>query len=156
MEIRCTALGDGHALWVAGDRYIIRARGDDTGGAYALIEALVPPGGGPPPHVHTREDEAFYVLEGDLEFHADGRSFRAGPGAWVTLPRGSLHRFYNASDRPARLLILVTPAGFERFFEEVGVEADDPVPFGPAEAEGLVAAAARYGVEIRVGPPAAP
>src|SRR5688500_19633671 len=87
--------GEGKAYWVVGDLYTILASGEDTGGAYALIHAVVPPGGGPPPHTHSREDEAFYVLEGELAFHADGREFAATPGAWVTLARGSLHSFRN-------------------------------------------------------------
>jgi quercetin dioxygenase-like cupin family protein len=67
--------------------------GNDTSGACALLEAIVPPGGGPPPHIHSREHEAFYVLEGELQFHADDRNFTATSGAWVTLARGSLHFF---------------------------------------------------------------
>src|SRR3954449_12510061 len=101
--------GEGRAAWVVGDRYTVKASGEDTGEAFALIEVLVPPGSGPPPHVHHREDEAFYVLEGELRFHVDGRDFTAGAGAWVTLARGSLHHFNNVGDRPARLLIVVTP-----------------------------------------------
>src|SRR3954469_13587138 len=84
-----------------------------------------PPGGGPPPHIHHREDEAFYVLEGELLFHVDGRSIAVGAGFWVTLARGSLHHFKNVGNRTARMLILVTPSGLERFFEEVGRTADD-------------------------------
>lgn len=148
--------GEGRSVWVVGDRYTIKAGGADTGGAFALIEALVPPGGGPPPHVHRREDEAFYVLEGELRFHADGRDFTAGAGAWVALARGSLHHFRNVGDRPARMLIVVTPAGLERYFLEVGrpaVEGDGagaaPTPDDIAK---LVAAAPDYGLEIR--PPA--
>src|SRR5437660_12919279 len=85
--------GEGKADWVVGDLYTILASGDDTGGAYALIHAVVPVGGGPPPHLHRREDEAFYVLEGEVTFQADGRVIRAGVGDWITLPKGSLHAF---------------------------------------------------------------
>src|SRR3954469_5131690 len=94
-------------------------------GAIAPVEVQVPPGGGPPPHIHRREDEAFYVLEGELLFHVDGRSIAVGAGFWVTLARGSLHHFKNVGNRTARMLILVTPSGLERFFEEVGRTADD-------------------------------
>ncbi len=104
--------GEGRSIWVTGDLYTIKASGEDTGGAFALIEAVVPPGGGPPPHVHRREDEAFYILDGELLFHADGRDIAAGAGSWVTLARGSLHHFKNVSDRPARMLIVVTPPGW--------------------------------------------
>jgi len=148
--------GEGRSVWVVGDLYTIKASGDDTGGAFSLVEAIVPPGGGPPPHVHGREDEAFYVLDGELRFHVDGRDIDAGPGAWVTLARGTLHHFRNVGDRPARLLIVATPAGLERFFLEVGRAAtpeDGPaIPPTPEEIAKLLEAAPRYGLEIR--PPA--
>jgi mannose-6-phosphate isomerase-like protein (cupin superfamily) len=63
MESGVLGAGEGRSVWVVGDRYTVKAAGEDTGGAFALVEALVPPGGGPPPHIHHREDEAFYVLE---------------------------------------------------------------------------------------------
>ncbi|MCI0457514.1 MAG: cupin domain-containing protein [Gemmataceae bacterium] len=146
--------GQGRSFWVVGDRYTLLATGEDTGGSYALIEALVPPGGGPPPHIHHREDEAFYVIEGELAFHADGQSYRAGPGAWVTLAKGSLHHFKNEGAGQARMLIVVHPAGLEKFFAEVGREATG-VDSGagvvtPAEIEKLLAVAPRYGIEIRL------
>ena len=71
------AAGEGRSIWVVGDRYTIKASGNDTGGAFAMIEAIVPHGNGPPPHIHSREDEAFYVLEGELQFHTHDRSFTA-------------------------------------------------------------------------------
>ena len=149
--------GEGRSIWVVGDLYTIKASGEETGGAFALIEARVPPGGGPPPHVHHREDEAFYVLEGELRFHVDGRDITAGAGSWVTLARGSLHHFKNVGDRPARMLIVVTPAGLERYFLEVGREAGDgdgeAVAPTPEDIERLVAVAPQYGIEIRLPEP---
>jgi quercetin dioxygenase-like cupin family protein len=145
--------GEGKAYWVVGDLYTILASGDDTGGAYALIHAKVLPGGGPPPHVHRREDEAFYVLEGELDFHADGRDIRATTGTWVTLARGSLHTFKNTGPGTARMLIVVTPSGLERFFAEVGQQATDrssPPPVTAADIDRLLAVAPRYGIEIRL------
>ena len=103
--------GEGRSIWVVGDRYTIKCGGNETGGAFAMIEAVVPPGNGPPPHIHSREDEAFYVLEGELEFHADGRSFTASTGAWVTLAKGSLHYFKNTGSVLAHMLVMVTPSG---------------------------------------------
>src|SRR5215217_2213298 len=145
--------GEGRSLWVVGDRYTIKAGGEETGGAFALVEALVPPGGGPPPHIHHREDEAFYVLEGELLFHADGRDIAAGAGSWVTLARGSLHHFKNVGDKPARMLIVVTPAGLERYFLEIGRSAvdDDGEAVAPTreDIEKLLAVAPRYGIKIR-------
>jgi len=119
------AAGEGRSIWVVGDRYTIKCSGNDTSGAYALLEAVVPPGAGPPPHIHSREDEAFFVLEGELQFHVEGRSFMASSAAWVTLARGSVHFFKNTGSEPARMLIVVTPAGLEDFFLEIGREAID-------------------------------
>jgi mannose-6-phosphate isomerase-like protein (cupin superfamily) len=145
--------GEGKAYWVVGDLYTILASGEDTGGAYALIHAQVPPGGGPPPHVHRREDEAFYILEGELAFQADGRDVPASPGTWVTLAKGSLHTFRNTGATAARMLIVVTPSGLEKFFAEVGQGASGwtaaPPPVTPADVEKLLAVAPRYGLEIR-------
>jgi quercetin dioxygenase-like cupin family protein len=145
---------EGRAYWVVGDRYTVLASGADTGGAYALIHAEVPAGGGPPPHLHRREDEAFYVLEGEVAFQADGRDFRATTGAWVTLARGSLHTFKNIGTTAARMLIVVTPSGLEQFFAEVGRDASDgdagPPPVTADDIARLLAAAPRYGMEIRL------
>jgi quercetin dioxygenase-like cupin family protein len=147
--------GEGRAYWVVGDLYTILASGEDTCGAYALIHTTVPPGGGPPPHVHRREDEAFYVLEGDLAFHADGRDIRATAGSWVTLAKGSLHTFRNTGTATARMLIVVTPSGLERYFAEVGQPATDralpPPSVTAADIERLLAVAPKYGLEIPTG-----
>jgi quercetin dioxygenase-like cupin family protein len=146
--------GEGQSIWVVGDRYTIKSSGNDTGGAFAMIEAIVPPGNGPPPHIHSREDEAFYVLEGNLQFHADGRSFTASAGAWVTLGRGSLHYFKNTGTMPARMLVVVTPSGLEQFFLEVGRKAiageTEPVAPTPEDIHKLVETAPKYGLEIRL------
>jgi quercetin dioxygenase-like cupin family protein len=145
--------GEGRSTWAVGDRYTIKTSGQDSGGAFAIFEALVPSQSGPPPHRHSREDEAFYVLEGELEFHVDGRQIVAGTGAWITLAKGSLHRFKNIGQSPARLLILVVPAGLDEFFLEVGREGnplspDTPVTVEPGDIEKMVAVAPKYGIEI--------
>lgn len=128
--------------------------GADTGGKYALWEALVSPGGGPPPHVHSREEEWFYVTDGAVTFTVDGARSVAGPGAFVRLPPGVPHAFKNESDRPARMLISVAPAGLEEMFLEVVVPLPDGAatapPAAPDEIARLLAAAPRDGIEIRV------
>ena len=113
----------------------------------------MPPDAGPPPHVHSREDEAFYVLDGELQFHVDGRQFMAGSGAWVTLAKGSLHHFKNTGVTSARMLILVTPSGMEEYFLEVGRQAA-PGETGPVtptndDIAKLFETASKYGLEIR-------
>jgi quercetin dioxygenase-like cupin family protein len=154
MDLKVVNAGEGRAYWVVGDLYTVLASGEETGGAYALIHAVVTPGGGPPPHIHRREDEAFYVLEGELAFHADGKAIPAAAGAWISLPKGSLHGFKNTGATAAQMLIVVTPSGLERFFAEVGQEATDrtaaPPPITPADIDRLLAVAPRYSIEIQL------
>jgi quercetin dioxygenase-like cupin family protein len=146
--------GSGRAFGVVGDAYTILADGEQTGGAYALLEARGPPGQGPPPHVHRREDEAFYVIEGTILFVADGRETRAGAGGYVYLPRGSVHRFQNIGEGDARMLVLVAPSGFEKFIAEVGVPlerfSDPPPPVTGEQIDRLIAVAPQYGIEIQI------
>ena len=90
----------GLAYWGPGDRYTFLVTGEESGGAYFAMEALVPPGGGPPPHIHTREDETFYLIEGQVEFLLGDRRITAGPGDFVNVPRGTVHCFHNAGTKP--------------------------------------------------------
>lgn len=146
--------GEGRTIAVVGDVYRFLATGDDTGGKYALWEALVPPGGGPPPHVHSREEEGFYILEGEITLTIDGKRLVASAGMFANMPVGTPHSFKNESDKPARMLISVAPAGLEKMFFEVGV----PVPPGATtaapptkeEIDRLLAAAPRYGIQIKL------
>ena len=145
-------VGHGRTIAIVGDVYRFLATGVETGGAYASFEALVPPGGGPPPHVHTREAESFYVLEGEVTFRAGDETVRASAGTFVHLPPGLAHSFKNESGAPARMIITVTPAGLEEMFFEVGTELAEgtttALPPTHEEIERLLAAAPRYGVEI--------
>lgn len=84
--------------------------------------------GGPPPHIHTREAESFYVLQGEFEFLAEDHWIKAAPGSFVHVPKGSLHTLKNAGDFVGRLLTLVVPAGLDRFFEEAGEPGTDISP----------------------------
>src|SRR2546427_1461400 len=96
---------DGRTVAVVGDVYRFLATGEDTDGKYALFEAIVPPGGGPPPHVHSREEEGFYVLEGEITFTIDGKTVVATAGIFANMPVGTPHSFKNESSRPAKMLI---------------------------------------------------
>src|SRR5947209_15046117 len=111
----------GRTIAVVGDVYRFLATGEDTNGKYALLEALVPPGGGTPPHVHSREEEGFYVLEGEITFHIGDERLVATAGIFANMPVGTPHAFKNESDRPARMLLWVAPAGLEQMFFECGV-----------------------------------
>lgn len=146
---------EGRTIAVVGDVYRFLATGSETDGSYASFEALVPPDGGPPPHVHTREVESFYVLEGEMTFRAGDQTLRAPAGTHVHLPAGLAHSFKNESATPARMIITVTPAGLEEMFFEVGTPlepgATTALPPSHAEIERLLAAAPRYGVEILAG-----
>src|SRR5262249_54102009 len=144
----------GRTIAVVGDVYRFLATGDDTNGKYALFEALVGPGGGPPPHVHSREEEGFYVLEGKIIFTINGERVVATAGMFANMPVGTPHSFKNESDKPARMLISVAPAGLEKMFFEVGVPlpegATTALPPTKEEIEKLLAVAPSYGIEIRL------
>jgi quercetin dioxygenase-like cupin family protein len=134
--------GQGRTISVLGESYTFKAAGEDTGGAYALIESTVA-GDGPPPHVHATEEEAFYVLEGALTVLVGDRTITATAGAFVLVPRGTVHTFSKAGAAPAKVLVLVSPAGFEKFFEEIA---------GPPDLKKVLALAPKYNLRI-VGPP---
>lgn len=145
---------EGRTIAVVGDVYRFLAIGDDTNGKYAMWEAIVPPGGGPPPHVHSREVEAFYILEGEITFTIDDEKVVALPGMFANMPVGTPHSFKNESDQPAKMLISIAPAGLEKMFMEVGVPLADgattALPPTKQEIEKLLAVAPKYGIEIRV------
>jgi quercetin dioxygenase-like cupin family protein len=144
------APGFGKTYSAVGDKYVMLATGEQTGGAYCLADATVPPGGGPPPHYHTREEESFYVVEGEVTFTVDGQTVIGKPGTFVQIPRKTPHAFKNASAKPARMLILCTPAGFEKFMAEFATELASPdapsVPPSEAEIEKLLRIAPDYGI----------
>jgi quercetin dioxygenase-like cupin family protein len=144
----------GRTIAVVGDVYRFLATGEDTNGQYALFEALVGPGGGPPPHVHSREEEGFYVLEGEITFTLNGERVVAKAGTFANMPVGTPHSFKNENDKPARMLISVAPAGLEQMFFEFGVPlpegATTALPTTKEEIEKLLAIAPKYGVEIKV------
>ena len=148
---------EGRAIWFLTNRMTIKATGASTGGAFGLVESLVAPGFSPPLHVHHREDESFWVLEGEVTMRCGDESFRAGPGAFVFLPRDVPHTFVVEGDAPARMLTLLTPGGGEGVFIEGGrpAEGDGLPPAAPPDIERLKRVSERYGAEI-VGPPMAP
>ena len=144
----------GRSVAVVGDVYRFLATGDDTNGKYAMWEAIVPPGGGPPPHIHSREEEAFLVLEGEITFHVGEKRIVAKAGTFANMPVGTAHSFKNETDQQAKMIITVAPAGLEQMFFEAGLPMEQgataaPKPV-PAEIEKLLSVAPKYGIEILV------
>jgi mannose-6-phosphate isomerase-like protein (cupin superfamily) len=143
-------------LWVLGELVTLKTSSRQTGGAYALFEVTTPPGVGPPPHVHHREDESFYVLEGRYEFLSDGETLCMGPGSLIYVPKGTLHTHRNVGEGVGRVLLTQTPGGlYEVFFEKSGTPTYDedaglPVSEKRPEAGRRIAeVAAEHGIEIR-------
>ena len=132
-----------------GDTYTIKLTSQLTNGSLGMVEASVPPGGGPIPHTHDNEDEIFCLLSGELEFLSGDRTFTAGPGDVVFIPRKLPHRFRNVGLRPASMLFLYTPGGAEGVFLDGG---DEPIPgqaapiWGPERLPGLADLMVKYGI----------
>lgn len=120
----------------AGGPLTFKLRGDQSGGALTVIENVIAPGDGPPLHAHAFEDEAWQVLEGSLRFRL-GDDLRLAPaGSFVFVPRGVAHCFQNIGAAPARILVLFTPSGMERFFDRfAALPAFDPAAFAAIGAE---------------------
>ena len=133
-------------IFGAGDEYRYLATGDQTDRGYFLVEAVVPPGGGPPFHIQTREEEAFYILKGQLSFHGDDGEIVAGPGTYLNIPKGAKHRFRNNGSETARMLFFFAPAGIEGLFDQF---AEMKVPAGDVGSiiESLNSLGEKYGVE---------
>ncbi len=143
---------EGEAYWFLKNRMTVKATRELTHGTLSLIEATVAAGATAPWHVHHREDEMMYVLEGDILFKCGDELFRGGPGSFVFLPRDIPHSFKNLSDQPARWLVLGAPAGLDRFFIEAGTPAlAEGLNPHPPDFRKMAEVAARYGQEI-LGP----
>ena len=124
-----TAPGDS----LVGGSIHIRVRSEDSGGSFGLIEQIVPAGfPGPPLHAHPDFAETFYVIDGEIAVRVGDKAHDAGPGTVAVVPRGTPHPFANPSDRPARMLVLVIPGGFEHYFEALVETVRDAGGFPPA------------------------
>jgi quercetin dioxygenase-like cupin family protein len=129
---------------------VVHASGQLTHNAYGIVEQLAAePGFATPLHVHTREDESFYIIEGEVAFILDGKWQRANAGSFVYGPRNIPHGFKITGNKPARLLIFAAPSGFEQFVLELATPLNAPP--APPDLEKLVATAATYGIQI-LGP----
>src|SRR5580704_2194235 len=144
--------GAGRTIAVVGDVYRFVAVSDDTNGKYSMWEAVVPPGGGPPPHVHSREEEGFYILDGEITLHVGDGRIVVTAGMFANMPVGTLHSFKNESGKPARMLISVVPSGLEQMMFELGVPVADEATTAAAptkdDIDRLLAVSRRYGIEL--------
>lgn len=129
---------------IGADTSFFKALGSQTGGSFALMEQTVPPGHGPRRHVHRREEESFYILEGEFGFEVGDRQFVAGPGTFVLGPRDIPHRFWNAGSTDGRFLLIISPPGLESFFEEFSRALAE----SPGDLARQAEVAARYGLEF--------
>jgi mannose-6-phosphate isomerase-like protein (cupin superfamily) len=125
-----------------GDQVTLKLTGKETDGAYTLFETVIPPGMGPLPHVHTREEESFCIVKGELEFIIRGQTIRPKAGDVLIAPKDVPHVFRNVGQTPAKMIIVCRPAGFENFIEEF---AQIP-PDAPADVPRMAAVAAKYGI----------
>ncbi|MEO7045389.1 MAG: cupin domain-containing protein [Ferruginibacter sp.] len=145
---------EGQDLSVVGDNYRLLITGKETESAFAVIDMLIPPGGGPGPHAHASFQESFYVIEGEIVVQTEEQKYVAKAGAFVSIPKGgAIHSFKNESDANAHILCMVVSSGLEEFFKEIG----QPVEYGkflpapemnPAAASKLKTIAEKYNQEV--------
>jgi quercetin dioxygenase-like cupin family protein len=151
--------GETEAIWFLGTLSLVKASKESTDGRMAVVEMLAPPGFGSPLHVHRREDEWFYVIEGALKVWVDGEASELPAGSFAYGPRDLPHTFVVTSPDPARVLLGAEPSGFEDFVRELGVPARAltlaPDSVQLPSPERMTNVAAKYGMEI-LGPPGIP
>jgi quercetin dioxygenase-like cupin family protein len=148
--------GTAPAVYGPGDVYSLLITGKESNNVFFQFEAIVPEGGGPPPHIHSREDETFYVVSGSLEILLGDKTHRAKAGDFVYIPRGTVHRFKNVGSGNAVQLVTFSPAGIEGFFQEVFPEVKDRKAAPPPVTDELIRkmneAAPKYGLTF-IPPP---
>jgi mannose-6-phosphate isomerase-like protein (cupin superfamily) len=137
---------EGKAVGAIGLDITTKTDGSSTRGAYSLFEYAIPAGvNGPPPHVHTREDESFICLAGQLEVMLGGETFELNHGDYLLLPRDVVHTFRNPYEQEARVVSVVSPAGLERYYQVLS-----EMPPGPRDMGKMVAIMAEFGIELRL------
>jgi quercetin dioxygenase-like cupin family protein len=140
------------SVWYSGWLLTFLATGEDTQGQFALIEQVTQKGNNPPRHIHHREDETFYVLEGEMTFSIGDQTIKTTPGTTVFAPRSVAHSFTIDSEQ-VRILVLLTPAGLETFFKELSLPAPSmtlppPAEIPYSEIQKIMALASKFGFEI--------
>ena len=143
--------GQGQSFWLMGDFYAIKTTSDQTGGAYSITEIESFPGNGPPPHIHHKEDECFYIVEGAFTVILGDRVFDVADGDFVRIPKGTPHTYKNVGAVPGKMLVILSPGGFERMWAELGQPGSlnqQPRQEDPSTLNRLLAMAPGYGLEI--------
>lgn len=145
----------GDVIWAMGNRFTLKLRSAETGGALSMLEVLAPVGSAPPLHTHHREAEVFVLFEGSMIYRAGDETFELKPGSSIYLPRGLPHAFRVVGPDPARFLALTFPGGLENLYEEIGRPAPGPgLPNAPTQEEiaAWLQTSTKYGLELN-GPP---
>jgi quercetin dioxygenase-like cupin family protein len=149
-----TGPDEGQFLSVVGDTYRIVISGEQTNGAFAVIDMMIPSNGGPGPHAHANFQESFHVLDGEVEVKTETETYVARKGDFINIPLGGVvHRFKNKSDSVAHLWCVVVPAGLETLFQEIGQPVAPgtflpPPPMGPDDQKRLQAIAEKHGQKV--------
>jgi mannose-6-phosphate isomerase-like protein (cupin superfamily) len=146
--------GEGRSVWSLGGRFTVKLDGIASAGRFSIVEALALRTTEPPLHIHHREDEAWYILDGRMTFHVADQSLAATRGDFVIAPMGLPHTF-TVDVEPSRVLVFAAPSGFEQFALELGESATSDLPpadLAVPEPAILAPVAERYGIEV-VGPP---
>ena len=154
-QVKYVPAGTGPMYLGPGDRVSFLVTGAESHGHCFIVEGLLAPGGGPPPHIHLHEAETFYILEGSATFQAGGQTIHAKPGDLIHIPCGIVHSIKNEGTAPAKALIIISPAGptgMQQFFEESFTRTTDrnatPPPISEELIRRMMAAAARNGMEL--------
>jgi len=148
------AAHEGPSVSVVGDTYRIIIDSEQTNGAYALIDMLIPPRGGPMPHSHVTFQESFYIIDGEVTVITKEKTYTATKGSYVNIPfNGPIHKFNNKTDNSAHILCLLTPGGMEKMFQEIGkpVSAGTLLPpsqMTPEELKRIESIAEKYGAKL--------
>ncbi|MFE3059411.1 cupin domain-containing protein [Nocardia sp. NPDC059239] len=142
------APGEGLRVASGGIVYRFLTTGAETNGKYSLFEATLRPGEGSPFHVHSREEEAFYVLDGEVAFYTETGRIPAGPGTFINASIGVIRGFRNETDCNAKMLILVAPSGLEGMFLADGTILTDPTQEAPQGGTECPVIAGQYGIEV--------
>jgi quercetin dioxygenase-like cupin family protein len=143
--------GDGKAFWMLGGLYEVLLSSDETNGTATIMQMTMPPGMGPPPHIHHGVAETVYVVDGTVTYHVDGQKFEGGPGTLFHIPPDTKERFEPKTR--ARVVVTYEPGGMEKFFAEAGEPAQrrelPPAPTSPPDVARLTKIGNKHGLEIQ-------